>query len=110
MESFTRSGAMCECYKADQYGRQVCNVRLSDGSNAATHMQLPAWAASIPAWKAKRQWATAKQRTKHCKRRKLTGVGCGANRARFALTTIGGYDVPSDDDFRKICSASFLSC
>jgi len=38
MEELTRGGAVCECYKADRYGRQVCNVRLSDGSNVATHL------------------------------------------------------------------------
>ena len=38
MEELTRGGAVCECYKADRYGRQVCNVRLIDGSNVATHL------------------------------------------------------------------------
>lgn len=46
MEALTRSGAVCECYKADRYGRQVCNVRLSDGSNVATHMATKVLATS----------------------------------------------------------------
>lgn len=32
------SGASCDCYKADQYGRAVCTVRTASGLNVATAM------------------------------------------------------------------------
>jgi len=38
LEELTRDGVDCECYKADRYQRQVCNVRLGNGSNVVTHM------------------------------------------------------------------------